>query len=367
MEMPSVLHDTVVVGNELWRVLMFAVALLAALMGGRIAKHFLHQAGTQLTEKSRPLVGVLMVALGRTATFVAITIAIRFGISALVLSQEVEDIALAISDALFVVAIAYMLYAAVDIVEHWLANLSSKTESKLDDMLIPLVRKTLRVTIVVLAMLQIATIFSDKPLTSLLAGLGVGGLAVALAAQETVKNFFGSLVLFGDKPFELGDRIVVDGYDGSVEEVGFRSTRVRTLDGHLVTIPNGELANKCIQNISLRPNIKQVLNLGLTYDTPPVKVERAVEILKELLADHEGMNEDVPPMVYFNAFKDSSLNILAIYWYHPADYHAFSAFNEKLHLNILKSFNEEGIEFAFPSQTLYLGNSEASPAYVKTV
>ena len=122
------------------------------------------------------------------------------------------------------------------------------------------------VVVVVLSLVQIAQ-FYDKPITSILAGLGVGGLAVALAAQETIKNFFGSLVIFADKPFELDERIRGGNFDGFVEEVGFRSTRLRTLDGHLITIPNGELANLMIENVSKRPHIKRTFELGVTYDT----------------------------------------------------------------------------------------------------
>ena len=232
----------------------------------------------------------------------------------------------------------------------------------MDDMMAPMVRKSLRVVIVILALVQVAQILSDKPITSILAGLGVGGLAVALAAQETIKNFFGSLVIFADKPFELGERIVVGGHDGTIEEVGFRSTRIRTLDGHLVTVPNGEMANQMIQNIGKRPFIKRVMNVSITYDTPPEKVQQAIDILKELLNNHEGMEEDYPPRVYFNDFKDCSLNILAIYWYHPPAYWDFLAHAEQVNMELLKRYNEAGIEFAFPTQTVYVNNlSEKSP------
>ena len=135
-------------------------------------------------------------------------------------------------------------YSLINVIDHLLINLTKKTSTTLDDMVAPMVRKTLRVVVVVLVFVQIAQVLSDKPITSILAGLGVGGLAVALAAQEAIKNFFGSLIIFTDKPFELGERICVSDYDGFVEEVGFRSTRIRTLDGHLVTIPNGELASQ---------------------------------------------------------------------------------------------------------------------------
>ena len=239
------------------------------------------------------------------------------GLFFLILPETVAGLAQTLVSILFVLATAYVIYCLVDVVNFWLTAFSQKTESKLDDMLAPVVRKSLRVTIVILALIQMATILSDKPITSVLAGLGVGGLALALAAQDTIKNFFGSLMLFVDKPFEMGDRIVVGDTDGPVEEVGLRSTRIRTLEGHLVTIPNGKLAHEKIRNISKRPYLKRVANITVTSDTPPEKVERAVEILKDILENHEGMTPDRPPRVVFNEFLDAALNILVIYWYTP--------------------------------------------------
>jgi MscS family membrane protein len=170
--------------------------------------------------------------------------------------------------------------------------------------------------------------------------------------------------LLGDKPFELGDRVIVGDIDGPVVEVGFRSTRIRTLDGNLVSIPNGDLANKAITNVGKRPSIRRIMNLGVTYDTPPEKVEKAVEIVKEVLKNHEGVAEEFPPRVYFNDFKDFSLNIFAIYWYHPADWWKYCEFSEGVNIEILKRFNAEGIEFAFPSQTLYLAGDEKRPVVI---
>ena len=151
-------------------------------------------------------------------------------------------------------------------------SFAATTPSKLDDMLAPMIRTSLRVTVVILVLVQVATILSDKPVTSIIAGLGAGGLAIGLAAQDTIKNFFGSIMIFSDRPFELGERVQVGDYDGVVETVGFRSTRLRTLDGHVVTMPNGELANMSIRNVSKRPNIRRIVNVGITYDTPVEKL-----------------------------------------------------------------------------------------------
>ena len=167
-------------------------------------------------------------------------------------------------------------------------------------------------------------------------------------------------MIFSDRPFELGDRIQVEDFDGVVETVGFRSTRLRTLDGHLVTMPNGELANMSIRNVAKRPNIRRILNLGVTYDTSAEKLQQAIEIVEDVLRDHEGQDPELPARVFFNEFNDSSLNLFVIYWYHPADWWAYCAFSQQVNLEIYQRFNKANIEFAFPSQTIYLAGEEAS-------
>ena len=158
----------------------------------------------------------------------------------------------------------------------------------------------------------------------------------------------------------LGDRISFDGHDGTIEEVGLRSPRLRRSDGHLVTIPNGELANSTIHNIAKRPFIRRILTLGLTYDTSPEKVRRAQEILEELLKDHEGLDPEGErlPRVHFSDFSASSMDLKCIYWYHPPAYWDYMEFSEKLNLEILTRFNEAGIELAFPTQTIHLAKSQ---------
>lgn len=352
------LNALVVGENEAWRLGAFAMLFFGAMLSGRVLRYFLHRAGERISTTNRTT-SVVFRALARSVPTALVVMAIDVGFNILKVPGSIERYIDPTLSAAFIASIGFILYSLVEVVEIWLRVFADKTESSLDDMLLPLVRKSLRVTIVVLTLLQIATVFSDKPLTSVLAGLGVGGLAVALAAQETIKNFFGSLVIFGDKPFELGDRIIVDGFDGPVEEVGFRSTRVRTLDGNLVTIPNGELANKMIENVGKRPNIKHSFSIGLVYETTYGQVQKAVEIVREILHDHEGMQEDFPPRVYFDSMGDFSLNILVIYWYHPADYWAFKAFNQRLLFSIMERFEAEGLEFAFPSQTIYVKETEA--------
>ena len=188
---------------------------------------------------------------------------------------------------------------------------------------------------------------------ALLAGLGVGGIAIALAAQDTLKNFLGSIMILIDKPYRVGERIVVKGHDGVVEDIGLRSTKLRLLTGHQTTLPNELMAASDIENIGRRPHIRRLFSIAIRYDTPLEKVEKATKLIEDLLTDHEGIDPDFPPKVYFSEFNRDSLNIMAIYWYHPADYWAYMDFSQRINKQIKREFEKEGIEFALPSRTIY--------------
>lgn len=355
------IFDFEVMGNTLWRILALFGIILISLLVGRIVKYFLEKSGARLESQGKLLAATTLRALGKGSIFLLASFGIATALAILELHSTLAEISNSLSAILLTLGIGYFFYWLAEIPSVWLAKIAAKTESKLDDMMVPILRKSLRVTVVILTMVQIAQILSDKPITSIIAGLGIGGLAIALAAQDSIKNFFGSIILFSDKPFEIGDRIVIDGHDGPVEEVGLRSTKIRTLNGHLVTIPNGELANKIIQNIGKRPHIRRLFNVTITYDTPPEKIDRALEILKEILDNHEGMREDFPARVYFSDFNADSLNIMVIYWYHPPDYWAYMEFTEKFNKELFRRFHEEGIDFAFPTQTLYLAGDSSRP------
>lgn len=200
------------------------------------------------------------------------------------------------------------------------------------------------------------------PLTTLLAGAGVGGLTVALAAQDTLRNLFGSLMILLDKPFRVGERIVVKGYDGVVQEIGLRSTKLRLLTGHEATIPNDELARSDVENVGRRLHIRRVTSLALPIDLSPEKCEEAVGIVRDLLANHEGFDEAYPPRVYLNEFNRDSLNLRFFIWYHPPDYWDFMAYSERLNLDIKRKFAEAGIPFALPTaKTIFAQQSDELP------
>lgn len=220
-------------------------------------------------------------------------------------------------------------------------------------------------------------------LATILAGAGVTGLAVALAAQNTLRNIFGSLMLLLDKPFEIGQRIKIGNHEGFVEQIGMRSTKLRLLNGHLVSIPNEKLADVDIENVDQRPSIRRVMNVTVTYDTSLDKLQRAVAVLREILAvpDHplrpvdmaagsaawephpnEAINHPGrPPRVFFNDLNPDSLNIIVFYWYSPAIYWEYLEHAQYINSEIMRRFREEGIEFAFPTQTVHLNSDQLAP------
>ena len=259
-----------------------------------------------------------------------------------------------LSRGLLVVVASSVTYVALKIVDLalglWREKVTSPEDKLFNDHLFPLIRKVIKVALIIAAVLITAENLEIK-LNSVLAGLSVGGLALGLAAQDTVANLFGAVAIFLDKPFHIGDRVRLENVDGTVETIGLRSTRVRSLDGHHVTIPNKTMGNTIITTVTRRPNLKTEMNLGLTYDTPTEKLKRAMQIIEEVFrADPQ--TADL--IVSFNKFADSALNIFVVHWWNGTDAKKHFTAMQDLNLNLKERFDAEGISFAFPSQTLYL-------------
>jgi MscS family membrane protein len=229
-----------------------------------------------------------------------------------------------------------------------LMPLVAKSESDLDDQLMPLIRRLFKVILWAMGII-IGLNNAGFDVAALIAGLGIGGLALALAAQDTVKNIFGGIMVYIDKPFKLKDRIKINGHDGFVEEVGIRSTRMRTLEGRVITLPNAKFSENAVENVSAEPTRKVITNLGLTYETQPAKMQEAINLLKEIASNNPGVDEGT--IVSFNSWGDFSMGILFIYFIKPeAD---ILGVQTERNMEILTQFNEPGLEFAYPTQTIY--------------
>ena len=251
------------------------------------------------------------------------------------------------------IALFWFLYRFIFSIDSKIKKWFSSTDNGFHDMLVPLVSKTVRVFVLVVGGMLVIQNMAGIELGPLVASLGIGGLAFALAGKDTISNFLGSLTILLDKPFSVGERIIIDKHDGFVEAVGFRSTRIRTLTGNLVSIPNEKITSSTLENIGRRSYLRWNMELGLTCETPPEKVERAVQTVQEILKEHEGMRSDYPPRVHFSGFKDWSLNVSIYAWYFPPDFWKFQVWVQKNCLEIMRRFREEGIEMAYPTQTVY--------------
>ena len=340
--------DVTWANNEVWRFGALALCVLGTTALGWLIRGGLLAAAKRRSASAQPVWAATLTAGAHAAMFILFVIGLDLGLGFLRLSAGVAQVVRTSRGVLITLSFAWLAWQLVNVTEAWLRKLGAGGR-RADQMLAPLVRNSLRVIVVLLTLLQVATQLSGKPVTSLLAGLGIGGLAIALAAQETIKNLFGSMVILADKPFELGDVIRVDGLEGPVEKIGMRSTCIRTSDGFLVTLPNGELANKTIINVGKRDSIRRVITLSLPNDTPPAKMQRALEITKDVLRDHEGQRPDLPPRVYFSDITSAGLTLQVIYWYHPADNWPFMAHAEQVNLAILQRFNAEDIVHVAPT------------------
>jgi MscS family membrane protein len=220
----------------------------------------------------------------------------------------------------------------------------------LDHQLFPVIRKTLKVFVLIIAVL-VTTQNMGINVTGLLASLSIGGLAVGLAAQDTLSNLFGAVAIFADKPFRVGDSIRVDAIEGTVEAIGLRSTRVRNDDGYLVSIPNRNMANANIINISQRPNIKTVMNFRVSYETPAERVERAMQIIQELFRGH---SKTADLLVSFNKFENSALNLLVVHWWNSTNFKEYLMGFHELNLELKRRLDAERISLALPSQAVYV-------------
>ncbi len=226
--------------------------------------------------------------------------------------------------------------------------LVEKTEGGGDNYILPVLSKAVKGVIWTFGIIiGLDNIGFD--ITAMIAGLGIGGLALALAAQDSVKNIFAGVMIFLDKPFKLKDRIQIEGFDGVVEEVGLRSTRIRTLDGRIVTIPNSTFTDNSVVNVTSQPALKVVLNLGLTYDTDALGMQKAVDVLRQIVSDNTAILEE-ECSAGFKDFGDFSLGILFIYYVKP-DSHWLDSQND-ISKEVLKRFTEAKLDFAFPTQTL---------------
>ncbi len=239
-----------------------------------------------------------------------------------------------------------------DVFGQILKEKTEKTESKLDDQLIPFAIDAIKIITIILGFFLIIGDVFNVNVTALAAGLGVGGIAIAMASKESLENLFGSFTIFLDRPFTVGDIVNIGNITGVVEKVGFRSTRLRTFDKSLVTVPNKKMVDAELDNLGLRPVRRAKFNLGLTYNTSAEKIKEIVKDIQRLIDDHPMTNQD--GRVRFMDFGASSLDIMVVFYVSSSDWDDFINTKENINYQIMDIVKKHNSDFAFPSSSIYI-------------
>lgn len=347
------LKNNTLFGNPYWK---YIASLIYIFLAFYISKFLDFLVGAWLrnwAKKTKTQFDDLLLELVRgPVKIISFVIFLNIGLGVFEWPDVIETV---ISKSLLIivaVSLTYMGLKFIDLVMSYWKEKSKKEgeDPTFDEQLHPIIRKSLKVFLVVVSVLVTSSNLGIN-ITGVIASLSIGGLALGLAAQDTLANLFGAVAVFLDKPFRIGDRIQLDAVDGFVETIGLRSTRVRNLDGYLVTIPNKTMGNATIVNVTKRPTIKTVMTIGVTYDTTYERVQKAVDILNEVYKGHK-MTADV--WISFSKFGNFSLDITIIHWWNSTDYKAYLDGMQEMNLEIKKRFDGENLEFAFPTQTLYV-------------
>jgi MscS family membrane protein len=344
--------------NTVWDWTVTLLIILGSVIIARVIYWIAQKFLKRVTKKTKTkLDDILVDKVEEPVVLGIVVIGLWIGFDRLTFPEGTTDFFGHVFQILIAIDITWFLARTVDaLIIEYLVPIVNKSDTDLDDQLMPILRKGIRSAIWILGII-VGLNNAGYNVGALLAGVGIGGIALAMAAKDFVANIFGGVTVFVDKPFTISDRIQIDGYDGSVEEIGIRSTRIKTLAGRIVTIPNHKFTDGYVENVSIEPSRKMSLDLGLIYDTTPEQMEKAIELLNNVIDETMEIEDD--RIIGFSSFGDFSLGIKFIYYIKKES--DLMETISKVNFSILKKFNAEGLEFAFPTQTIITesGSSES--------
>ncbi len=352
--MGTMVHDT-----PWWGWVALLGGITAGVIAGKIAAELFRAAADRATKRPALAMATILRSAATPASLMCISVGLSTGLGFIFMGGGLKAVVAKVITLLYVVTVGWFFFNLVDLVDLAMHSLASKTNSHLDDQLAPLVRKSLRIFLVVILGLFIAQNVFNQDITAWLAGLGIAGLAVSLAAQDSIKNLFGSITILLDKPFAVGDRIVFDGFDGPVEEIGFRSTKMRTLEGELVTVPNAKFIDSSVKNVARRGMLTKAIVLLIESDTSPDKIELLVQALRTALSGSELRQpfdwEKAPPRVYFDEIRGDNIVVRVSLWY-PAtmQWWALNDHFQAVNLRVVAELQAQGVHLASPTKTVVL-------------
>ena len=334
----------------------FFIDLIFRLFFRSFLRRWMHKALSHITEE--PEEEVLRRAVRACGMLVA-TIIWRIGIDVLFLPMEVLEILLVATNIMLVLAAIFAGFKLTDFLGGIFIHRAKHTDNKLDDLIVPLITKSLKIVVVIIGFIYFAQAI-DVKISPLLAGLGIGGIGFAFAAQNSIENFFGSVTVLLDRPFQVGDWVVIDNVEGTVIAVGMRSSRVRTFYDSVVTLPNSILVNNQVNNYGMRAYRRWTTKLDLLYETTPEQVEAYCEGARQLVREHPYMRKDYY-QVFLNEFGASGIQVLVYVFWEAPDWQTELRERHRFMLDLMRLAKELDVSFAYPTQTVYLARSPRIP------
>lgn len=338
-------------GNTYYQYLILLISIILSIAIGK-AFYWLSSKFIKIfTAKTKTkLDDILIDLLEKPVVFLIILAGVYYGLNQLTLSARAHGTINNILLVLLTLNISWVVINLIDsFILHYVKPMVEKTKSELDNQLIPIIRKLIKIILWVIVIVMLIKNFGYD-VSALLTGIGLGGLAFALAAKDLLSNLFGGIAILTDKPFKIGDRIKVENNDGWVTEIGLRTTRIKTLDGTQLVIPNSKIAHTVLENVSREKARKVKLNLGVEYSTSQKKMLEAQKILKDIVKKNKSTDNEC--VVSFTKFGDSALNILIIYWI--KDLSKILNTKNEINLEVKQRFEKAGISMAFPTRTIHL-------------
>lgn len=341
-------------GLKVWQIWGILIYCLVAVILHKLLTLLLEGLINQLGKRFTHLEGQVEIvrSIARPLSIMVITLLLIYFVPSLMLPVKVAKFIMTALKILTPVFGTIAMYKLVDLISFYMERMASHTDTTLDDQLVPLVRKSLKIFVIIIGILIILNNLNVN-VAALLAGISIGGFALALAAQDTIKNLFGSLMIFIDRPFQIGDAVQFDGQAGTVEEVGFRSTRVRTFANSLVSVPNGRIADMTIDNLGMRVYRRFNTSITITYDTPTVVINAYVEGLRKLVEQHPLTRKDAFE-IHLNNMGPHSLDILFYIFFAVPDWSSELKARHEIIMSAIELAEELGVRFAFPTQTLHI-------------
>lgn len=342
-------------GNTIEHYLIFFAMLAIGIIAGKliywVSKNIIRKFAARTKTKFDD---IIIDVMEKPLIFLVFILAFHIGGKYLEMSDSFKTFYSGFTEFMIVVAVTWFIIKFLDaLILNYITPMTSKTETDLDDHLVPILRKLIKIILVVIVAIMLISNLGYN-VTSILTGLGLGGLAFALAAQDMLSNMFGGISILADKQFKMGDRVKVgNDVDGFVREIGLRTTKIETLQGTQLIVPNSLIAKSAVENIQREPARRVLTKIGVDYATSNSKMELAVNIIRDAI-EKNNPNKKQPPKVFFTNFGESALEITIIYW--VKDIQNLLQVQHSVNMQIKKEFEKSKISIAYPTRTINVKN-----------